>query len=376
MQAAIGVFTANRAEYGLLAPLLAAIQQSEAVNLQLMVAQDHWLTGTVAEILADGFSVDIPIKPNPSAVSIAEPGPRMVALCADLMAQLATQPLKLDAIVLLGDRFEAAACAMAAKLLAIPIIHLAGGDITEGGCVDDNLRDMITCLASWHGPTTEKSAARLRQMGIAPDRIMVTGSLVYDNVHQLPLLDKAELFQLLGLSVSQPVALFTQHPIPAEGPVTVQHMHNSLLALKQLNTEMGLQTVATYPNMDGYAAELQTVIHQHDWAVWVPSLGRLRYLSMMKHCNVVVGNTSSGLIETPFFRVPSVTIGPRQLGRERANNVLTSSYGVTAVKHAVSAALTHLLKADNPFGNAPAAPNIMALIQQAISAKTVDTAPA
>jgi UDP-hydrolysing UDP-N-acetyl-D-glucosamine 2-epimerase len=362
----VGVFTANRAEYGLLAPLLQAIDHAEDLALNLMVAQDHWLTGSVDEITADGFAIAIPLKPNADAACLEQPGQRMVALCADLMTQLANQTRHLDALVILGDRFEAAACAMAARLLNIPIIHIGGGDMTQGGCVDDDLRYMISCLASWHCPTTHTSQNRLLHMGISPDRTFVTGSLVYDNIHQQPLLHKTALFSQLGLHCHQPVALFTQHPIPAEGLTTVTHFDHSLVALHTLHTTLGLQTVATYPNRDGYADALQTVINRHNWAVWVPSLGRLRYLSMMAVCNVVVGNTSSGLIETPFFNVPSVTIGPRQAGREKGNNVLVSDYGVAPVKHAIEHALFMQPVTHNPFGQEPAVPKIMQIIRQAV----------
>jgi GDP/UDP-N,N'-diacetylbacillosamine 2-epimerase (hydrolysing) len=364
-KATVGIFTANRAEYGLLAPLIAALKHTHDLQPVLLVAQDHWLTGTVAEIEADGHAVDIPLKPVPLPADLP-PGQRMTRLCADLMHQLAAYPPRpMDALVILGDRFEAAACAMAARLLEITLIHLGGGDITQGGCVDDDLRNVITCLSQWHGPMTTQSSNRLLSMGIDPSRIVVTGSLGYDNIHQLPLLAKADIYALYQLNPDQPVALFTQHPIPADGPATVTHFDQSLQALKALHQSHGLQTIASHPNSDGYNAELKQVMAQHPWVTWAPSMGRLRYLSMMGACDVVVGNTSSGLIETPFFGTPSVSIGPRQAGRQRGPNSQTCPYGIEAVSLAVKQALKQgrYPLACNPFGHAPAAPVI---IQQLI----------
>ena len=361
----IGIFTANRAEYGLLAPLIAALKLTPDLVPRLLVAQDHWLTGTVAEIEADGHTIDFALKPGANLPEGLSPGQRMTWLCADLMQQLAANPPDLDALVILGDRFEAAACAMAARLQDIPLIHLGGGDTTQGGCVDDDLRDVISRLATWHGPITVQSRDRLLTLGVSAEKMTVTGSLVYDNIHQLPLLDRAAVYGIYQLNPDLPVALFTQHPIPAEGPTTVDHFDQSLQGLNTLHHSYGLQVVASHPNLDGFGAALQATMRQHPWVVWVPSLGRLRYLSMMRACDVVVGNTSSGLIETPFFGTPSVTIGPRQAGRQRGANVVACPYGAEAVQQAVQQCTKmgrHPLE-HNPFGAAPAAPVI---IQQLI----------
>jgi UDP-hydrolysing UDP-N-acetyl-D-glucosamine 2-epimerase len=368
----IGVFTANRAEYGLLVPVLQHINTHPHLSLCLIVGPDHWQTGTIDEIIADGFTPQVAIKPPPSHTLTPgnmppDAGQRMCALAGHVINTLPSQlPPHLHALIILGDRFEAAACALACRLLDLPILHIGGGDITEGGCVDDDLRHSISQLATWHATSTHASTQRLIHRGIAPERILTAGSLVVDNLHTLALIPKATLWAALGLNADLPTVLFTQHPIPAEGPATLQHFQDSLTALSRLP----VQVLATYPNQDGYGRELLDIIahNQHPNFRWVPSLGRHRYLSAMSACTVVAGNTSSGLIESPFFGKPNLCIGPRQQGREHASNVLFCDYGINAVTQGINTLLhdpqwatnAHTAKANNPFGQAPAAPAIVA----------------
>jgi GDP/UDP-N,N'-diacetylbacillosamine 2-epimerase (hydrolysing) len=368
----VGVFTANRAEYGLLAPLIAALHHAPHLTCQLFVAQDHWLTGSVAEIEADGYPIDVPLKPLILSGQPSQPGERMALLSAQLLQALATQwqqsPVP-AVMVILGDRFEAAACALACRFFNIPIIHIGGGDVTAGGCVDDDCRDVITRLASRHCVATHTNAQRLHALGVNPATVTVTGALVGDNVANLALIDKTTLFNALGLNPDQRMVLFTQHPIPAEGPATVTHFADSVAAMAQLP----IQVLATWPNQDGFGNALAQVIEHsqqhHSNIHWVHSLGRLRYLSAMAVAHAVVGNTSSGLLETPYFAVPSVTIGPRQNQRQRGHNVLACPYGAQAVYQAIQQVLTqpqwqkaHLSTLPNPFGSQPAAPLILNVI--------------
>jgi UDP-hydrolysing UDP-N-acetyl-D-glucosamine 2-epimerase len=363
----IGVFTGNRAEYGLLVPLLRALQAHSRLNPQLLVAQDHWLSGTIAEIKADGFNPTLCLPPPDASTLPTAPGPRMTVLSAHLLQQLATQlpALNLSALVILGDRFEAAACALAAHLLDIPILHVGGGDYTEGGCVDDALRHSISHLARWHAVASQRSAARLRAMGLPDAAIKVTGSLVTDTLQQVRLTPKIDLYAELGLTPDLPLVLFTQHPIACEGPGSTDYFEASLKALLKLP----VQILATYPNQDAYAEAWQAVITRYQNRpdlFWHPSLGHVRYLSAMAHCAAVAGNTSSGLIETAFFPVASVTIGPRQQGRERGKNVLSCPYGEDAVYTTLHQAVfdkawrTNALQGFvNPFGQQPAVPRIV-----------------
>lgn len=358
----VAVFTGNRAEYGLFYPVLKALSHQVGLELQLIVSGDHLKLNTDAEIIKDGFRISHQIDSTPHTDNIQ--------LSAALMENLngywkVNRP---DCLLVLGDRYETFAVALAAFYQNIPIAHIGGGDITTGGCVDDKLRFMLSEMASLHFVISKDSAYRLTQRGFFAKHIFVTGSPVFDNILQTSITKKSMLCEQVGFNPNQPIVLFTQHPIPAEGIATVQHFKDSVTALGELAKEQGFQILATAPNQDGFANEIQQAIdetkQEFPQIYWVTSLGRQGYLSWLSACDVVAGNSSSGLIETPFFRKASVTIGPRQAGRLRGQNVLDCEYGVASVKSTILQALTEKVfqqrvhSTPNPFGEAPCAPEI------------------
>jgi UDP-hydrolysing UDP-N-acetyl-D-glucosamine 2-epimerase len=272
--------------------------------------------------------------------------------------------------IVLGDRVEAFAMALGAFYQQVPILHLAGGDLTLGGCVDDKLRWMITELATLHACFSQTSTNRLVARGISPQVIINSGSLAVDNVLATPLLSREALFELVGWDDAtdmRPIVLFTQHPVGIEGLLSADYLQQSLDALKQAN----VRVIATAPNLDANSVEANEAIQfvmeasqqeQNPDVVWFSTLGRERYFSWLSVCDAVVGNSSSLLYEAPLFSKPALCIGNRQQGREHADNVYFVDYGVDAVVAGLQIVLhdeafEHQAKmAVSPFGNEPAAP--------------------
>lgn len=374
------VFTGNRADYGLLVPVLREICQRHGPDaLCLMVGGDHLRAQHRAEVLADPWRVsvtlalpaseDMPLSP-PTDDTGARWACDLTASLLQQLAQLWQWPMaRPQVLILLGDRVETYGVALAAFYHGIPIAHLGGGDVTEGGCLDDVLRNQLSGLARWHFVSNTASRNCLVACGVPVEDITVCGATVLDNILATPRIEKAALCDGVGFTPQRPIALFTQHPIPADGPATVTAMAQSLAALYALGQDVGLQTLATYPNRDGFPEAIEALIqdstarhapHIH----WVENLGRQGYLSWLAACDVVVGNSSSGLIETPFFNKPSVTIGKRQDGRVRAANVCRVDTGYEAVYAGVRATLEAgpFTVLENPFGTRPAAPVILDIL--------------
>jgi UDP-hydrolysing UDP-N-acetyl-D-glucosamine 2-epimerase len=368
----IAVFTGNRADYGVLYPVIQAIQAHPKLTLQLVAGGDHIRLGTLQEIQQDGLPIACELPPPLMHIVdnyLEDDSPTLMTMgTSSIVAAVhrfyaKAQP---DWLVVLGDRYETFAAALAAFYHNIPILHLCGGDVTKGGCPDDTLRDLLSRLAHVHCVTTPENRARLIARGEAPWRVHVTGSPVVDTLLNTPLIPKETLMAEMGFDPQVPVVLFTQHPIPSEAEDTLVFFEQSLQALAGLP----IQVLATEPNADGYGESLRTVIArwQRGNIRWEASLGRQKYLSWLAACDAVVGNSSSGLVETPFFRKPSVTVGPRQAGRQRADNVLAVSYGVEAVRKGVQTALfdpafrERAHQCENPFAQDPCAPQVCQLL--------------
>jgi UDP-hydrolysing UDP-N-acetyl-D-glucosamine 2-epimerase len=233
----------------------------------------------------------------------------------------------------------------------IPIIHLAAGDTTQGGCPDDQLRFALSALASLHVCFSAHSRQRLQDcLGHTPTlagRVLQVSSPVVESIAQLTLTPKADLCHELDLNPDLPVALVTQHPIPPPAETEATSVAGFEVILATLAKYTHLQVILTSPNLDSPAgvamqalAQAQATQHHAQGWRWQPTLGRQAYLSWLAAASVVVGNTSSGLYETPCFGTPSISVGLRQAGRERAGNVLSVALGDEA---ALSEALTRTL---------------------------------
>lgn len=338
----ICVVTGTRAEYGLLSRLMSTIQNAEMLQLQVIACAAHLSLKhgmTVNQILADGFQVD-------ARVEMLEEGDDATAIVKSVAKGLigfadALQHLKPDILVILGDRYEMLAAAQAALLMNIPIAHIHGGELTFGA-VDESIRHAITKMASVHFTAAEPYRQRVIQMGEQPDRVFNVGAPGLDLIHHLKLLTRAQLAADLNMLLNSPLFLITYHPVTWGTVAGIEALQNLFSAL----TEFPQATLVwTAPNADAQGEAMHQMIKQ-----WVQtsdlnvrlftSLGSLRYLSVMALADVVIGNSSSGIIEAPALGTVTVNIGSRQDGRLRAPSIIDCAESYTAIQQAISTAMS------------------------------------
>jgi UDP-hydrolysing UDP-N-acetyl-D-glucosamine 2-epimerase len=364
----IAFFTSTRAEYGLLRPLMAEVASRPALALQVIVSGTHLSEAhgaTWREIVADGFPIDERVE-----MAIASDDPEGVALSAakvlsGVAAALARH--KPDVLVLLGDRYELLAAAQAAVLARVPIAHLHGGEATEGA-IDESIRHAVTKLSHWHFAAAEQYADRIRQMGEAPDRVWNVGAPAMDNIAALDPVPKEALETFLGLTLRAPAFLVTYHPVTLEDDGGLAAMQALLAALDTGAGSVVITGANADPGANAMRATLQAFADERpDRVVLVESLGARRYLSLMRHVDAVVGNSSSGLLEAPAVGVPTVDIGPRQQGRLRAPSVLHCGESAAEIRQALDTALNADHRAiaarrESPYGQSGAARRIVDLL--------------
>ncbi|NTV28849.1 MAG: UDP-N-acetylglucosamine 2-epimerase (hydrolyzing) [Candidatus Omnitrophica bacterium] len=366
----ICVVTGSRAEYGLLWRLMAAIKSDRALALQVVVTGTHLekrFGSTYRQILADGFKISAKV---PMGLD-ADTDLAVTCSAGEAVAGLGREFARLrpDIIVLLGDRFEILAAAVAATLMRLPVAHIHGGEVTEGA-YDDTMRHAVTKMAHLHFVTHPEHARRVVQMGEDPRRVFVVGAPGLDNIRELSLLDKKALEKELKFALGPDTAMVTFHPVTLQKGEAGRHIRCVLDALGR----SGLRCIFTMPNADPEntiirRAILDFVRKKGADAKAVASLGSLRYLSLMQHVAVMVGNSSSGLIEAPSFMLPVVNIGDRQKGRLRAQNVLDAADNADAILAAIHKAVSPRFVASlrglsNPYGDGRAAPRIKNVLKK------------
>lgn len=362
----IAVFTGTRAEYGLLYWLLKDLQDDLELNLQLLVSGMHLspeFGETFEQIEKDGFTIDEKVEmlmSSDSAIGTAKSIGVGILGYTDALSRLSP-----DLLVILGDRFEALAAAQTALILRIPILHIHGGEITEGA-YDDAIRHAITKLSYLHATTTDEYRQRVIQLGEAPERVRNVGAIGLDHLSRVKLLTVEQLSQSLEFELTQPFFLVTYHPVTLAEEPPVESFQNLLSALDDFPE---YQVIITYPNADDGGRKiipiLETYSSKHpERVLTTPSLGQLRYLSAVKHASAVIGNSSSGIIEVPAFDVPTVNIGMRQKGRLAAKSVLSVSPDKQAIKNGVDEAISTSFKdIDNPYGKGNASKQIIEMIK-------------
>lgn len=339
----ITIMTSTRAEYGLLRPVIQKVAAAQDLQLQLVVTGAHLCArfgNTVQEIEADGLPIAarLPIfeeeNPNePVALTIA----RTITVFDGYFA--AHRP---DAVLLLGDRFEIFAVATAAAARHIPIAHISGGDVTLGAA-DEYYRHCITKMAALHFPSCAESAARLVRMGEAPETVFCVGGLGDENIRTLPKMTRQELCASTSFDLMQPFAIVTYHPETSAAAGDPAAQVDALCAA--MEAVPGVFWLITGSNADAggavCTAKMQAFAAAHPQrAGFINSLGLKRYLSAMQCAALVVGNSSSGVVETPTFGVPTVNIGSRQAGRIICQNVLCCAAAAPAIEAALRRALT------------------------------------
>jgi UDP-hydrolysing UDP-N-acetyl-D-glucosamine 2-epimerase len=362
----IAVFTGNRAEYGLQFSILKAIDAHPVLDYKLIVSGAHLDDNfglTLEEIKADGFHVDAEVKIEMDAVSL---NANVQAIGSGILSiGQALQVIQPDLMVVYADRFEGLAAMVASTQMNIPTAHIEGGDLTEGGALDDSVRHAMTKLAHLHFTTNEQATNRILGMGEEAWRVHTAGFPAIDMISESNYATEAEVVEWLGLALDKPVILFTQHSVTTEFDIAAEQVEPSLEALQRLAAN-GVQVIATYPNNDaGGKAIIDKLIEMDSKklsGIQVHrSLGRYLYhgvLALAKETNnkvVCVGNSSSGIKETAVFGCPTINIGSRQSGRLRGDNVLDIGYNaddlVSSIEHCLGDGTfrKQCRETDNPY---------------------------
>ncbi len=368
----ICVVTGTRAEYGLLYWLLREVRDDPDLELQLIATAMHLspeFGSTYRVIEEDGFRIDAKVEmllSSDSPAGVAKSIGLGVIGFAD-----AIDRLRPDILVLLGDRFEILAAAQAAMVARVPIAHLHGGEATEG-LIDEAIRHAVTKMSHLHFVAAEPYRRRVIQLGEHPDHVHTAGAVGLDNIRRLQLLERDMLERELSFPLGDRSFLVTYHPVTLSGQPPREAMQELLTALDAFPDA---RVIITKPNadtdgrsicamIDAYAAE------HRDRVLATTSLGQLRYLSAMTHVSAVIGNSSSGLIEAPALRKPTVNIGERQRGRLRAGSVIDCPERSDAIIAAITRALSPefrqaIQKAASPYGFGNASVQIKELLKSA-----------
>lgn len=351
------VVTSTRADYGLLTPLIRRIANDAELELRLLVTGTHLVAEqgmTVREIESDGFEIaaQIPIMSGGDAPE--DVSATMANALNSFGAYFAAN--RPDIAVVLGDRYEMLAICAALVNARIPIAHLHGGETTQGA-VDECFRHGITKMAYLHFTANEAYRKRVIQLGEAPERVFNVGALGVENALNIDFISKDELCGFVGLDSRKPYAVVTFHPVTLEDENEAERACDALIGAMDAHAE--LQYLCTRANADAAGglinARLEKYAGNHGNCVLVASLGMRRYLSALKYASLVLGNSSSGIAEAPSFKIPTVNIGDRQLGRLRAESVIDCESSLEAISAAMDKALSDEFRhiaanAVNPYG--------------------------
>lgn len=363
------VITGTRAEYGLLKPLIKRMNEQKNLIIQIVATGMHLSPEfglTYKEIESDGYKIDEKIEillSSDTAIGISKSmGLAMISFseCFDRL-----QP---DLIVVLGDRFEIFAAVSAATVAKIPVAHLHGGETTEGA-FDEAFRHSITKMSYLHFTSTEEYRNRVIQLGEHPSRVFNVGAIGIENIKTLNLLSKRELEESINFKLGKHFALVTFHPVTLEEGTSEEQFRNLLEALDKFNE---LKIIFTKANADTDGRIINKMIdsfveQNNERAIAFTSMGQLRYLSAMKYASLVIGNSSSGILEAPTFKVPTIDIGDRQRGRVQPNTV----FNCKPIKEDIIVTIEHVLKNQrfledntNPYGDGEVSIKIVNVIKE------------
>lgn len=360
------VVTASRADYGLLSPVMELIRDDPELELQTIVTGMHLTTEfgfTYRRIEQDGFRVDARVESAQRGDDISSVTKSIgfgVIGFADVL-----QRLRPHIVMLMGDRYEVLAAAQAALIARIPVAHVCGGDTTES-TIEDGIRHAISKMAHVHFATNEAAVRRLRQMGEDPANIHLVGNPALDQIARAKPMSRAEAFQALGMPPRARNLLITYHPETLAMEASLAQLDEILAALSEVGPDYGLYF--TGPNADtegrSLTRRIEAFVGDHENAILRISLGQGLYLSMLSHCDAVVGNSSSGLYEAPSFKIPTINIGERHKGRLKAASVIDCPAEKDAILRAIHQAMSlDCSTVENPYGDGKSAPRVLAALK-------------
>ena len=366
--------TTTRADYGIMRPLLLKLNDADWADLKLCVTGTHLLKQfgyTIKEIEKDNLNIDKKIsimsKANTDPVETGKIMARTVSKFSEYFAE--SEP---DVVLLLGDRFETFEVAASATVCRIPIIHIAGGETTEGA-VDEVFRHSITKMSYLHLASTEEYRKRIIQLGEDPKRVHNTGALGVENVINVKCLSKKDLSKELNFELDKPYGVVTFHPVTLENNSTIAQLNE---LLKVIHNHQEMKFIITKANADQSGElinnELDKFANENDNCLVVSSLGTLKYFSAIKYSEVVIGNSSSGIVEAPSFNKPTINIGDRQKGRIQAESVINCKPEEKDIEKALQKALKFNKKVINPYGNGKTSDMMVKIIKNAFYGKDID----
>jgi UDP-hydrolysing UDP-N-acetyl-D-glucosamine 2-epimerase len=363
------VVTVGRSDYGIYRPLLERMRASSKLNYRLLVSGGHLSrrAGHTVEEIEDDAQPVAALLPLPDTLDSQAQTARAMATAMFGMADHLAQE-RPDIILVLGDRFEMFAIAAASVPFNIPIAHIHGGELSFGA-IDDAFRHAITKMAHLHFASTAEYAGRIIRMGEEPWRVTVSGAPALDNLLIAKLPERSDLEKRFGISLEQAPLLVTFHPVTRRVETVQQEVAAIIMALRQFD----IPIVFTAPNVDAGSDVIRRLIQEfcqeRPYSFFVESFGALNYLAMLRYSAAMLGNSSSGLIETPSFMLPTVNVGDRQQGRTRARNVIDVEATSEAIAAGLQAALDPSFRAGlaglvSPYGDGHAADRIVKVLEE------------
>lgn len=359
----ICLFTGSRAEYGLLYPLMKLIKEKNEYELQIIASGMHLSPEfglTYKEIEKDGFKINEKIEILMSSDS--DIGINKAIGLGLISFSEALKRLEPDILIILGDRFEALSMAISSYIMKIPIAHISGGAKTEGA-IDEGIRHSITKMSYLHFTSTAEYRKRVVQLGENPERVFNVGAIGLDNIKNLKLLSKEQIEKSLSFKFGNKNILFTYHPTTLNTDQLKQEVDEIFKALEKL-IKIGYKIIITKSNADEGGRFINQFIDkfsvsQKDKVFVSTNFGTLKYLSIMRYVDFVLGNSSSGIVEAPSLNVPTINIGERQKGRVRGNSIIDVSPSEEEILRAVSIAQNmDRKKINNPYDQGGAARQI------------------
>ncbi|MGL4362375.1 MAG: UDP-N-acetylglucosamine 2-epimerase [Cellulosilyticaceae bacterium] len=362
----ICVITGTRANYGRLKTVMDAIMKHPKLELKLIVTGMHLIHEfgyTVSEIEKDGYTIDAKVDTHLSNDTGA-------GMCKSLGVGLigmtqAVESIQPNVILILGDRDEELAGAIIGAHMNIPVAHIHGGEVT--GTIDESIRHAITKFSHIHFAATEGSRERLLKLGEVEKYIFNVGSPGLDPILNREYIERDELFCKFGLDSSKKLIIVAQHPLTTQKEQANEQMKQTMEVIK----ELGEQTLLVYPNADAGGRGMISVIQEYEHLEFLKTYRNINfedYLNLLKHADVMVGNSSSGIMEAPSYKLPVINLGTRQDGREQANNILNVTHDKVMIKQAIEKCLydeTFIKQVNecvNPYGDGKTGERIASIL--------------